>query len=678
MRKLIQLFLYRSDPRSGPSFLVEGTMLKRSNVIRIAAVLTVVSAFLSLAVVCWVPVSAQKRSIKKIEREEPATQLAEISPKDEAPPAKAPAAPLVGPELIYATSGSDIAQFSSGATGVVSSVPLSGMQAGETMVGIDLRPATGQIYGVGSSSRLYIINPGSGVVTQVGSAGAFTLNGTSFAVDFNPVPDRLRVISNTGQNIRINPNDGSLAATDTSITPAGVTISGGAYDRNDLDPATGTTLYGIDSTNGVLTTVGSINGSPNSPNGGVVGPTVGSLGLGTGLDPRIGFDISAGTATAYATMLTGGTDKLYTINLATGAATLVGTIGTGTTIYSGMTAATAPTPPVGGLLYATSGSDIAQFSSGATGVVTSVPLTGLQAGETLVGIDLRPATGQLYGVGSSSRLYIINPGTGAVTQIGSAGAFTLGGTSFAVDFNPVVDRLRVISNTGQNIRINPADGSLAATDTSITPAGVTITGGAYDRNDRAPATGTTLYGIDSTNGVLTTVGSINGSPNSPNSGIVGPTVGSLGLGTGLDPRIGFDISAGTGTAYASMLTGGTDKLYTINLATGAATLVGTVGTGTTVYSGLTAASVPTAASVSISGRVTTANGIGIKGATVRLTDGTGGVRIALTNAFGYYSFDSVDAGSSYLMTAVAKRYTFSAQLIAVVDTLTELNFAADQ
>jgi len=145
------------------------------------------------------------------------------------------------------------------------------------------------------------------------------------------------------------------------------------------------------------------------------------------------------------------------------------------------------------LLYATSGNDIARFDRGATGVVTSVPVTGMQAGESLVGIDTRPATQTLYGVGSSNRLYTINPLTGAATQVGTAGAFTLSGTQFAVDFNPVVDRLRVISNTGQNLRLNPNDGSLAATDTAITPAGVTITGAAYDRNAPGSARATAKW-----------------------------------------------------------------------------------------------------------------------------------------------------------------------------------------
>ena len=263
------------------------------------------------------------------------------------------------------------------------------------------------------------------------------------------------------------------------------------------------------------------------------------------------------------------------------------------------------------LLYATSGNDIARFDTGATGVVTSVPVTGLQTGESLVGIDVRPANQVLYGVGSTGRLYTLNPLTGAASAVNPTPQATLNGTSFAVDFNPVADRLRVISNTAQNLRLNPNDGSLAATDTAITPAGVTITGAGYSNN--APGGGgtgvTTLYAIDATNGVLTTVGSVNGSPNSPNGGVVGPTVGSLGVGTGLDPRLGFDITGvNNGSAFASILTGGTDKLYSINLSTGAATQIGTIGTGTTVYNGLTAATaVPEPASLSF----LTAAGIGL-------------------------------------------------------------------
>src|SRR5437762_11361486 len=104
-------------------------------------------------------------------------------------------------------------------------------------------------------------------------------------------------------------------------------------------------------------------------------------------------------------------------------------------VLSVLTLASAVGPAPAALMYATSGSDLARFDSGATGVVTSVPVTGLQTGESLVGIDVRPADQVVYGVGTSNRLYTINPLTGAATQVGAAGAFALSGTSFAVDFN---------------------------------------------------------------------------------------------------------------------------------------------------------------------------------------------------------------------------------------------------
>src|SRR5262245_50999519 len=77
------------------------------------------------------------------------------------------------------------------------------------------------------------------------------------------------------------------------------------------------------------------------------------------------------------------------------------------------------------------------FDSATPGTIaTSVAVTGLQGGETLLGIDRRPATGALYALGSTSRLYLINATTGAATQVGSAGAFTVSGTAFGFDFNP--------------------------------------------------------------------------------------------------------------------------------------------------------------------------------------------------------------------------------------------------
>ena len=74
------------------------------------------------------------------------------------------------------------------------------------------------------------------------------------------------------------------------------------------------------------------------------------------------------------------------------------------------------------------------FDSATPGTISTIgPISGLQAGEFVLGIDFRPATGGLYGLGSNSNLYLINPLTATATQVGSSGAFILSGTAFGFD-----------------------------------------------------------------------------------------------------------------------------------------------------------------------------------------------------------------------------------------------------
>jgi Domain of unknown function (DUF4394) len=198
-------------------------------------------------------------------------------------------------------------------------------------------------------------------------------------------------------------------------------------------------------------------------------------------------------------------------------------------------------------------------------------VTGLQPSETLLGLDFRPATGGLYALGSTSRLYILDTTTGAARLVGS-GAFTpaLDGTRFGFDFNPAVDRIRVTSDADQNMRLNPDTGAVAAVDTNLqfaatdphAGANPNVVGSAYS-NNFAGATTTVLYDIDSNVDELLI-------QNPPNSGTLN-TVGALGVDTNDD--VGFDISGGTGTAYASL----SNNLYMINLQSGVATLIGAIG-----------------------------------------------------------------------------------------------------
>lgn len=204
---------------------------------------------------------------------------------------------------------------------------------------------------------------------------------------------------------------------------------------------------------------------------------------------------------------------------------------------------------------------------GATNFIGNV--TGLGSGESLVGIDFRPATGQLYGLSSGGKLYTIDTGTGAATAIGGNGA-TLSGSSFGMDFNPTVDRIRVTSNANQNIRMNPTTGNVAATDTNLAYANGDspfVVASAYT-NNFAGSTSTTLYNLDSrSNTLLTQIPPNNGQVN-----LVG------GLGIDFDENAGFDIFGPN--AYAVLNTGGSySGFYQIDLATGAATFLGDIGDG---------------------------------------------------------------------------------------------------
>lgn len=88
---------------------------------------------------------------------------------------------------------------------------------------------------------------------------------------------------------------------------------------------------------------------------------------------------------------------------------------------------------------------------------------------------------------------------------------------------------------------------------------------------------------------------------------------------------------------------------------------------------------PTAANVSISGRVTTANGRGIRGARLTLTSPDGTRRTTITSTFGYYTFDDVEVGHTYVLGIASKRYTFTnpTRVFSLQDELTGMDFTAE-
>ncbi len=228
-------------------------------------------------------------------------------------------------------------------------------------------------------------------------------------------------------------------------------------------------------------------------------------------------------------------------------------------------------------------------------ILSSKPLAGLRSGDRLVGIDYRVAKGQLFGLGESGQLYRIDAATAAATAIGTPAALPAGG-EFGFDFNPTVDRIRVVNDAGFNLRLHPDTG--AVVDADAAQPGVQLDGRlAYDAADRmaghAPrivAAGytynkdnekiTTNYALDGAAGTLVHQGTKEGvAPAvSPNTGRL-YTVGLLG--TGPFERASLDISDVSNTAYAGITAtaGRPTRWYRIDLASGAARFIGTVGGG---------------------------------------------------------------------------------------------------
>lgn len=492
---------------------------------------------------------------------------------------------------------------------------ITGLGTGQTLVGLDSRPNTGQLFALGyaaatTQAQLYTLDVATGALTTVGPL--LTLNlGTNTArigFDFNPTVDRIRVTGSNNANFRLNPNNGALAFTDGGLAYAATDANaaqtpgvGAVAYTNSYIGATATTLYDVDEANSRLTT-------QNPPNNGVLN-TVGSLGLAAfgNSDLDIYFNPTTRTNVAYLTAVPSvspGTtnSSLYTVNLTTGVSTLVGAVGGNltppVTDIALQITRTVPAAVTGNLAYALAGTNLITFDTALPGTIrTSLGVTGIAATQTLVGLDVRPFTNTLFALGYDAALaapglnaqvYSLSAVTGVATAVGSAIRLELGTGKVGFDFNPTVDRIRVTSSNRANYRLSPIDGTVAATDTQLAyatgdanaAATPNIGAVAYTNSVAGSlATATTLYNYDLGLNVLTT-------QNPPNNGTLN-TVGPTGLtlsttAPGLDMDI-YSSAAGSNTAYlvGNPSAGALTVLYTLNLTTGNATLVGEVGFGIT-------------------------------------------------------------------------------------------------
>ncbi|WP_434741131.1 DUF4394 domain-containing protein [Micromonospora sp. SH-82] len=229
-----------------------------------------------------------------------------------------------GLRAIGLTQGQRLVRFDVDRPGSAELIGRVRLTGGEDLVGIDYRVQDGRLYGVGDEGGVFVLSTRTAVATRVGRLSV-ALQGSFFGVDFNPAADRLRIISDEGQNLRHNVNDGTTIVDGTLTYPPSATtargVTGAAYTNNDLDSATATTLFDIDT---LLDQV-----AVQSPaNSGQLAAT-GRLGVDSGI--RAGFDIYStvrgGRTVAnegFAVLPVDGRRTVFSVDALTGTATPLG------------------------------------------------------------------------------------------------------------------------------------------------------------------------------------------------------------------------------------------------------------------------------------------------------------------------------------------------------------------
>lgn len=228
-----------------------------------------------------------------------------------------------------ADGGSKLVSFDTKKPGKVKGgVAISGLTGGDArLIGIDYRVQDGNLYGVGdnaASAGVYLIDADTGVATQV-TRLTVALNGTTFGVDFNPAANALRVVSDTGQNLRqpfatagaATVADGSLSYAVPEIATG---ITAAAYTNNDLDPNTATTLFDLDTALDQIAIQSPANAGSLVPTGKLGVDATGDAGFDIYSTLRDGRSVGS---TGFAVI----NGSLYEIALLDGTATSLGNIG---------------------------------------------------------------------------------------------------------------------------------------------------------------------------------------------------------------------------------------------------------------------------------------------------------------------------------------------------------------
>ncbi|CAN5899857.1 hypothetical protein BH11MYX2_BH11MYX2_27260 [soil metagenome] len=457
-------------------------------------------------------------------------------------------------------------------------VNITGTAAGEKLIALDMRPSDGKLYALSDSAKLYTIDATTGVVALESSLIAdpadatspYTgLSGTEFGIDFNPITDRLRLTSNTGQNVRINADTGTVI-TDPPISGQTTGYTAIAHNNN-VAASCRTRLYAIDPAGNRFVT-------QTPPDDGM---TQGAGGLRLTATSSAGFDIYTDAMdkdAAYSALTVDGATGMYKIDLGTGEASAVrkkvGPLAANETMTSfalgTLPASTPATQELGELFGVTSSAVVSFNRANPEKVCSSVNLVGLEPNETILDLDMQPSSGVLYAltkIGTTAQVHRVDPYGGTLSPA-VAISIPVAGSVFGTDFSPSGNSpLRIVSNTGQNILVTDLETGAATANASLNGAGTSATGAAY--TDSVLGAGrATLYVID---------------PATDRLSIANPSTGTLTdvgpLGTDVTQLGGFDIDGRNNVGVVAVTVGSSTHLHTVDVRTGLLSpSLGTVGT----------------------------------------------------------------------------------------------------
>jgi hypothetical protein len=471
-------------------------------------------------------------------------------------------------------------------------LPVTGLAGGEYIVASCIRPTDGTLFAVGSTSRVYQIQADTGFAAPVGGfVFSPSLEGAYFGAAFDPSGATLRVTSDTGQNLVVDPSFGTVSSVDAKLAYAAGDVHAGetaavvalAWSGS---VQTGARLYGIDLARGALVWI-------DNPSVGSV-RTVGSLGLGALLTGGFtGLDVSKSSGLAYAELAAqgGSVSRLYTINLATGQA-----VPTGSAMPALLRGAsivpTSPPAPVGTQLVAlvlpnhlyTVTTDRPQR------VLRTVHLKGLPLGDSFVAVAVRPRNGWLYGL-TRTALYDIDQSTATASRVGDGFQAPMPSGPLACDFDPNYDKLRVVGGLGANQQVDADSGLLVDSDVTTLPidgdapfafaptdprqaATPTVGTIAFAGRD-TPTSPAKAYVLEANGALLARLGDPFDAPGESRDGKL-YSIGLLSIDnvTSLPPGRAL-VATSYRTAYAALQTSlASSALYHVDLTNGKATLVG--------------------------------------------------------------------------------------------------------